>query len=109
MSEKFIVIHLNADEPPTTEHVVYFADFGSKVTWENKSKHCPHFEIVFKGSSPAKPGDKLTGTTEHPVSIIMPNEQTEFLYEVHFKRKDGTPCTPGHISKVRICPNGRPC
>jgi hypothetical protein len=89
--------------------VVHFVDFGSKVTWENKSKHCPHFEIDFEGSSPVKPGDKITGTTKHPVSIIMPNEQTEFLYEVHFKKEDGTRCTSGYIFTVRICPNGRPC
>jgi hypothetical protein len=89
--------------------VVHFVDFGCKVTWENKSKHCPHFEIVFESSSPAKPGHKLTGTTEHPVSILMPEEQKEFKYIVHFKKADGTPCTYGQTFKVRICPNGRPC
>ena len=109
MSDNSKVIHLNADEPATKERVVHFVDFGSKVTWENKSKHCPHFEIDFEGSSPVKPGDKITGTTKHPVSIIMPNEQTEFLYEVHFKKEDGTRCTSGYIFTVRICPNGRPC
>jgi hypothetical protein len=109
MSEKSKVIHLSADESATKESVVHIVDFGCKVTWENKSTHCPHFEIVFVGSSPAKPDDELSGTTEHPVSIIMPNEQTEFLYEVHFKKEDGTRSTYGHISRVRICPNGRSC
>jgi hypothetical protein len=109
MSEKPEVIHLNADEPAPKERVVHYVDLGCKVTWENNSKHCPHFEIVFEGSNPVKPGHKFIGTREHPVSILMPNEKTEFLYEVLFKKEDGSPCTYGHIFTVRICPNGRPC
>ena len=109
MSEKPKVIHLNTDEAETTEHLVDFADFGAEVIWTNHSTHCPHFEIIFKGSSPAKPDDKLSGTLEQPVSIRMPQEKAEFKYKVHYKKKDGTHCLHGHELSIRICPNGRPC
>jgi hypothetical protein len=109
MSEKSKVVHLNTDEGAKTEHLVEFVDFGAEVMWTNHSTECPHFEIIFKGSSPAKPGDKLTGTLEQPVSLRMPKEKAEFFYEVCFKKKDGTHCLYGHELSIRICPNGRPC
>jgi len=102
-------VHLNPDKADTTEHLVVFVDFGAEVIWTNHSTQCPHFEIIFEGSSPAKPGDKLTGTPEQPVSIHMPKERAEFFYEVRFKKKDGTRCLYGHKLSIRICPNGRPC
>ena len=63
-------VHLNTDKTGTTEHVVEFVDFGAEVIWTNHSTHCPHFEIIFEGSSPAKAGDKLTGTLNSPYPFV---------------------------------------
>ncbi len=109
MSDKSRVIHLNTNQADTTEHLVEFVDFGGEVIWENHSTHCPHFEIIFEGSSPAKPGEKLTGTLEQPVSIRMPKERAEFFYKVRFKKKDGHHCLDGHQLSIRICPGGHAC
>jgi hypothetical protein len=109
MSEKSKVVHLNTDKADTTEHLVEFVDFGGEVIWINHSIHYPHFEIIFEGSSPAKPSDKLTGTLEQPVSIRMPKERADFSYKARFKKKDGTHCLDGHQLSIRICPGGHPC
>jgi hypothetical protein len=108
MSDKHKVIHLNAEESSTTESLTIL-DLGGTLEWKNISKHCPHFEIIFEGSSPAGPGDRLTGTSEQPVSIRMPEQRTEYFYKVHFKKKDGTHCIYGHQLSIRICPGGHPC
>jgi hypothetical protein len=101
-------VDLNPDEAETTEHFTDL-DLGGTVTWKNHSKHCPHFEIVFEKGSPAKPGDKLTGTSKEPISIRMPEQTSKFFYRVLFKREDGTLCRKGTLRSVRICPGGGPC
>ncbi len=108
MSRKY-EIYLNTDEPETTEHATKIVDFGSEVIWTNTSAQCPHFEIVFEDSSPAKGGEKFTGTSKHPVSVRMPEEKKELKYSVHFKKADGTPCIYGQSFSIRICPGGHPC
>jgi hypothetical protein len=115
MSDKSkVVVDLNVDPnvDPNTDKgdtIEYLVDLGVEMIWKNCSTHCPHFEIIFEGSSPAKPGDKLTGTLEQPVSLRMPKEKAKFFYKVHFQKKDGTRCIDTHTYSIRICPNGRPC
>jgi hypothetical protein len=103
------VVHLNTVEADTTPDFVEL-EAGGKLEWKNHSTHCPHFEILFEGSSPAKPSDKLTGTVEKSVSIRMPEkERAEFFYKVRFKREDGTHCHDGPQLSIRICPGGQNC
>jgi hypothetical protein len=113
MSDKSrVVVDLNVDpntdKADKTEHLVEL-ELGGELIWKNHSTHCPHFEIIFEGSSPAKPSDKLTGTLEQPVSIRMPEERAEFFYKVHFKKKDGTRCRDDTHRSIRICPGGQHC
>src|ERR1700691_2195505 len=103
-----VVVDLNADEAGTTEHLVEL-ELGGELIWKNHSTQFPHFEIIFDGSSPAKAGDKLTGTLEQPVSIRMPKERAEYFYKVRFQKKDGTHCLEGHQFSIRICPGGQHC
>ncbi len=98
----------NAEKAGATERLVEL-DLGGTLVWKNHSRHCPHFEIIFEGSSPAKPTDKLTGTPEQPVSIRMPEERAEFFYKVRFKKEDGTRCIDETHRSIRICPGGQHC
>jgi hypothetical protein len=105
------VVDLKKVETEMTPELVELEP-GGILEWKNHSKHCPHFEILFEGSSPAKPTDKLTGTVEQSVSIRMPEKKGEFLYKVLFKKKDGTPCEEHGIHgvhRVRTCPGGANC
>ena len=101
------VVHLDAEAD--TKPDLIELELGARLEWKNHSHHCPHFEILFEGASPAKPGDKLTGTLEHPVSVRMPEEKAEFFYRVLYKRKDGTLCREGGHRSIRTCPGGGPC
>jgi hypothetical protein len=102
------IVHLNTVEADTTPDLIELEP-GGTLEWKNNSTHCPHFEIIFEGSSPAKPGDKLTGTLEQSVSIRMPEKKGEFFCKVRFKRKDGTHCKDGLQLSIRTCPGGHNC
>jgi hypothetical protein len=83
---------------------------GGILEWQNQSKHCPHFEILFEHPSPVKASKKLTGTLEQSVSIQMPKKKrAEFFYKVRFMKEDGTHCKDGKRLSIRICPGGGPC
>ena len=103
------VVDLNTVEADTSSKLVELEP-GGILEWKNHSTHCPHFEIKFEGASPAKPGDKLTGTREQSVSIRMPEkERAEFFYKVLYKKEDGTLCKEGRHLSIRICPGGQDC
>jgi hypothetical protein len=102
------VVDLNTVEADTSSKLVELEP-GGILEWKNHSTHCPHFEILFEGSSPAKPDDKLTGTLEQSVRIRMPEKTAEYFYKVRFKRKDGTHCKDGLQLSIRTCPGGGPC
>jgi hypothetical protein len=102
------VVNLNTVEADKGSNLVELEP-GGILEWKNHSTHCPHFEILFEGDSPVKPGDKLTGTREQSVSIRMPEKKAEFSYRVLYKKEDGTLCKEDRHLSIRTCPGGGPC
>jgi hypothetical protein len=91
-------------DPDKNPGSVYVVDERSTVEWKSDSPKYPGFEIVFVGKNPAQPGDKLLGSTKHPVKIHV-KTPGNYKYKVRHIKKDGKKKTTGTFAfSVRGCP-----
>jgi hypothetical protein len=90
-------------EPGKTQAEVKIG-LGGILEFRNHSHEFPYFEIEFYEPGPPCASDKLTGTTDEPVFVHMPETDAVFTYCILYKKKHGTHIHRDGVFKAHSCP-----
>jgi hypothetical protein len=78
------------DVHPRNTTLEFKVDLGGAIEFRNNSKDFHLFEITFDEPVPPGASKTLTGTSDNPIFVQMPNATSTFTGHMVFKKNDGT-------------------